>query len=127
MSNMKTPLKNVRGLGSARAGTEHFLHQRLTAIANIPLVLFLIWFIVSHQGASRADVIISLKNPLVAVALLAAVVNIFWHMRIGLQTVIEDYVHTESRKLALLALNLFYVTILTAVGAYSILKMGFGL
>jgi len=127
MSDMKTPLKRVRGLGSAKAGTEHFLHQRLTAIANIPLVIFLIWFIVSHQGASRADIVGSLKNPLVAVALLMALINITWHMRIGLQTVIEDYVHTEGRKFALLTLNLFYTTVLAAVGVYSILKMGFGL
>jgi succinate dehydrogenase / fumarate reductase, membrane anchor subunit len=127
MSDMRTPLKRVRGLGSAKSGTEHFWHQRLTALANVPLVLFLIVFIVNHLGASRGEVVASVKNPFVAVGLLLALFSITWHMRLGMQMVIEDYVHSESRKLALLTLNLFFVTALAACGVYAILKMGFGL
>ena len=66
--SMKTPLKIVRGLGSAKSGTEHFWQQRLTALANLPLLVFFAWFIITHIGTSRADVIASLKNPLVAIA-----------------------------------------------------------
>jgi succinate dehydrogenase / fumarate reductase, membrane anchor subunit len=127
MSDFKTPLKKARGLGSAKSGTDHFWQQRLTAIANVPLVLFLIWFIVSHLSATRPEIIAALKNPFVSMGILLALISITWHMRLGLQVVIEDYVHSEGRKLAALTLNTFFVFALTALGAYSILKMGFGL
>jgi succinate dehydrogenase / fumarate reductase, membrane anchor subunit len=127
MSDFKTPLKKARGLGSAKSGTEHFWQQRLTAIANVPLVLFLIWFIISHLSATRLEIVAALKNPFVSIGMLLALLSITWHMRLGLQVVIEDYVHSEGRKLAALTLNTFFVFALTALGAFSILKMGFGL
>ncbi len=127
MTDYKTPLKKARGLGSAKSGTDHFWQQRLTAAANVPLVLFLIWFVVSHLNASRADIVLAFKNPLVSVAMVLALVSITWHMRLGLQVVIEDYVHSESRKVLALTLNMFFVCALTAIGVFSILKMGFGL
>jgi succinate dehydrogenase / fumarate reductase, membrane anchor subunit len=127
MSDFKTPLKKARGLGSAKSGTEHFWQQRVTAIANVPLVLFLIWFIISHLSATRPEIVAALKNPFVSIGILLALLSISWHMRLGLQVVIEDYVHSEGRKLAALTLNTFFVFALTALGAYSILKMGFGL
>jgi succinate dehydrogenase / fumarate reductase, membrane anchor subunit len=125
--SMKTPLKKVRGLGSAKSGTEHFWQQRLTAMANLVLLLFTVWFILAHLGAARPEMIASLKNPFVAAGLLLTLISVTWHMRLGLQVVIEDYVHSEARKIALLTLNMFFVYALTAVGAFSILKMGFGL
>jgi succinate dehydrogenase / fumarate reductase, membrane anchor subunit len=127
VSDFKTPLKKARGLGSAKSGTEHFWQQRLTAIANVPLVLFLIWFIISHLSATRPEIVAALKNPFVSIGILLALLSITWHMRLGLQVVIEDYVHSEGRKLAALTLNTFFVFALTAIGAFSILKMGFGL
>jgi succinate dehydrogenase / fumarate reductase, membrane anchor subunit len=127
MSDFKTPLKKARGLGSAKSGTDHFWQQRLTAIANVPLVLFLIWFVVAHLSATRPEIIMALKNPFVSMGILLALISITWHMRLGLQVVIEDYVHSEGRKLLALTANTFFVFALTALGAYSILKMGFGL
>jgi succinate dehydrogenase / fumarate reductase, membrane anchor subunit len=127
MSDFRTPLKKARGLGSSKSGTEHFWVQRLTAVANLPLVLFLIWFVVSHLSATRPEILLALKNPLVCIAVLLALVSITWHMRLGLQVVIEDYVHSEGRKLLALTLNNFFVYALTAIGAFSILKMGFAL
>jgi succinate dehydrogenase / fumarate reductase, membrane anchor subunit len=127
MSDFKTPLKKARGLGSAKSGTEHFWQQRLTAIANVPLVMFLIWFIISHLSATRPEIVVALKNPFVSMGILLALISITWHMRLGLQVVIEDYVHSEGRKLLALTLNTFFVLALTAIGAFSILKMGFGL
>jgi succinate dehydrogenase / fumarate reductase, membrane anchor subunit len=127
MSDFKTPLKKARGLGSAKSGTEHFWQQRLTAIANVPLVIFLIWFIISHLSATRPEIVAALKNPFVSMGILLALISITWHMRLGLQVVIEDYVHSEGRKLLALTLNTFFVLALTAIGAFSILKMGFGL
>jgi succinate dehydrogenase / fumarate reductase, membrane anchor subunit len=120
-------LRKVRGLGSAKSGTEHFWHQRVTAIANIPLVIYLIYFILSHLGAPRSAVVASLKNPLSAVILCLAMVSILWHMRLGLQTVVEDYVHNEGRKLATLLAIKFALFFMGATALYAILKMSFGI
>lgn len=123
----KTPLGQVLGLGSAKSGTEHWWAQRVTAIAGIPLVIFLIGFIVMHVGASRAEVVASVKNPVVAVLLLLTVINLLWHMRLGLQVVIEDYVHGHGAKLAALLLNTFFTVAMGAAAILAILKMSFGL
>ena len=120
-------LGKVRGLGSAKSGTEHFWMQRVTAIANLPLVIFLIYFILTHLGAPRSEIIMSIKNPLCAVVLVLAMVSILWHMRLGLQVVIEDYVHSEGRKLAALMMINFATFVLGALALYSILKMSFAL
>jgi succinate dehydrogenase / fumarate reductase, membrane anchor subunit len=124
--SMRSELGKVRGLGSAKSGTEHFWMQRVTAIANVPLVIFLVWFIISHIGTSRIDFIASVKHPLVAIGLLLAFASFLYHMRLGLQIVIEDYVHGSS-KFAALLLNTFFAVILFATAAYAILKMSFGL
>ncbi len=124
---MKTPLGRVRGLGSAKSGTEHFWMQRVTAIANVPLVIFLIIFIVSHLGAPRADMLASIGNPLVATPLALATVSILWHMRLGLQTVIEDYAQGSAAKLISLLINNFFTAGLGVAALYAILKMSFGL
>jgi succinate dehydrogenase / fumarate reductase, membrane anchor subunit len=120
-------LGKVRGLGSAKLGTTHFWHQRVTAIANVPLVIYLIYFILAHLGAPRAAVLASIKNPLCAVTLCLALVSILWHMRLGLQTVVEDYVHVEAKKLATLLFINFITFFLGALALYAILKMSFGL
>lgn len=125
--SMRSDLGKVRGLGSAKSGTEHFWQQRVTAIANLPLVIYLIYFIIAHLGAPRAAIVASVKNPLCAVALSLAMVSILWHMRLGLQVVIEDYVHSEGRKLATLILINFAIFFLGATALYAILKMSFGL
>ena len=124
---MRTDLGRVRGLGSAKSGTMHFWQQRVTAVSNLPLVIFLIYFILSHLGASRAAVVSSVKNPFCAVALGLAMISILWHMRLGLQIIIEDYVHSEGRKLATLLLINFAVFFLGACSLFAILKMSFGL
>lgn len=123
----KTPLGQVLGLGSAKAGTEHWWHQRVTAIAGIPLVIFLIGFIFVHRGASRAEIVASMQNPIVAILMGLTVFNLVWHMRMGLQVVIEDYVHTDHTKYFLLLLNTFFAWVMALAGVYAILKMSFGL
>ncbi len=123
--SMQTPLKKVRGLGSAKSGTEHFWQQRLTAIANLPLLVFFVWFVISHLGADRAAVVASVKNPLIAIALLLTLTSVFWHMRLGLQVVIEDYVHSHSSKIAALLFNSGFVIMMYVTAVYSILKMSF--
>jgi succinate dehydrogenase / fumarate reductase, membrane anchor subunit len=124
-TGMKTPLKAARGLGSAKSGTAHFWQQRMTALANVPLLVFLVWFMVSHLGASRAAIVASVQNPLVAILLLLTLASVFWHMRLGLHVVIEDYVHDHKIKLAGLLLNSAFALVLFSLAAFSVLKMGF--
>ncbi|MFO1120945.1 MAG: succinate dehydrogenase, hydrophobic membrane anchor protein [Hyphomicrobiales bacterium] len=125
--SMRTPLGKVLGLGSARSGTEHWWLQRVTAIANIPLVIFLVIFILSHLGASRTAVIASIANPFVAILLALTFVSVLWHMRLGLQVVIEDYIHGHAAKFAALLANSFVTVLLGVAALYAILKMSFGL
>ena len=125
--SMRTPLGRVRGLGAAKAGTEHWWLQRVTAIANIPLVIFLVVFVIRHLGASRTEVIASIANPFVAILLSLTIVSVLWHMRLGLQVVIEDYIHGHALKFGALLANGFATLLLGAAALYAILKMSFGL
>jgi succinate dehydrogenase / fumarate reductase membrane anchor subunit len=125
--SMRTPLGKVRGLGSAKSGTEHWWLQRVTAIANIPLVIFLVIFVIRHLGASRAEIVVSISNPFVAILLALTFVSVLWHMRLGLQVVIEDYIHGHAAKFAALLANNFVAMLLGVAALYAILKMSFGL
>ena len=116
---MATPLKRVRGLGAAHHGTETFWRQRLTAVANVPLVIFLILAIVTHIGASYEEVHAFLARPLVALAFAALILSAAIHMRIGLKEIIEDYVHGGAKVLAILLATFFAV----GVGLASILAI----
>ena len=124
--DMSTPLGRVRGLGSAREGTEHFWRQRLTAIANVPLTLFFVGLLVSLNGAGFAETRAVLSNPFVALLLLAFVVSALYHMRLGMQVIIEDYIHGEAMKLALLVLNTFFAAAVGIAAAFALLKLAFG-
>ena len=124
--SMRSDLGKVRGLGAAHDGTQHFWLQRVTAIANLPLVLFLVYFVLAHLGAPRAEIVAALHNPFTAVAIGLALVSMLWHMKLGLQMVIEDYAHGHATKMAMLLLNTFYAFALGALGLYAILKMSFG-
>jgi succinate dehydrogenase / fumarate reductase membrane anchor subunit len=124
---MRTPFARARGLGAAHAGTEHFWMQRLTGVAGIPLTIAFIAIIVSLAGANQANVIATLSNPFVAVILFAGLIAGLIHMQIGMRVVIEDYIHTELRKIALLMANTFFTLVLGLAAAYALLKINFGL
>jgi succinate dehydrogenase / fumarate reductase membrane anchor subunit len=123
---MRTPLKEVRRLGSAKEGADHFWMQRLTGAANALLAIFAIGLAVRLVGADHASVSMTLANPLVALPLLLFLVSATIHMRIGMQVIIEDYVHGEGAKIVLLMLNTFFAIAVAAAGIFSILKLSFG-
>ena len=125
MQDFKTPLGRVRGLGSAREGTGHFWQQRLTAIANIVLITFFIILLVSLHDASFVDVRLAFANPLVGIVMALVVVSATIHMRLGMQVIIEDYVHGAA-KLPLLILNTFFAVVVAGASLFAIVKMSFG-
>ena len=124
--SQRSPLGKVRGLGSAKEGTEHFWKQRLTAVANIFLVCFLIGLLATLAGADYATVKRTLAMPYVAVPLLLLVLSGIVHMRLGMQTIIEDYVHSEGRKVAALMLNSFFAILVGITCVFAVLKLSFG-
>ena len=124
-NDMRTPLSRVRGLGSAKDGTEHFWRQRLTAIANIPLILFFLWTVISLNGADHAQVVAYLSSPVVTIIMLMVLGAGIYHMKLGMQVVIEDYVHGGAGKALLIANTFFAIAMATACG-FAVLKLGFG-
>ena len=122
---MSTPLARVRGLGSAKSGTEHFWRQRLTAVANVPLTIGFVFIVVGLLGRNHAAVVQILGSPLVAVIMLLFIVSSTTHMRIGMQVIIEDYVHDEGHKFFLLMANTFFAFAVGLASAFAILMLSF--
>jgi succinate dehydrogenase / fumarate reductase membrane anchor subunit len=123
---MITPLKRARGLGSAKEGPGHFVRQRLTAAANAVLMPFAVGLIAALAGADLATVKATLGHPAVAIALIVLILSIAVHMRIGMQVIIEDYVHGEGTKMLLLLGNTFFAAAVAAITIYAVLKLSFG-
>jgi succinate dehydrogenase / fumarate reductase membrane anchor subunit len=126
MTEHRTPLARVRGLGAAKSGTDHFWRQRLTAVANVPLTIAFVLIVVSLLGRNHAAAQQILGTPLVAIVMLLFIGSVTYHMRIGMQVIIEDYVHDEIPKLALLMLNTFFAIAVGLACAYAIFKLSFG-
>ena len=124
--HFRTPLARVRGRGAARSGTGHFWRQRLTAVANIPLTIAAIIIIITLLGRNQAAAAQILGSPLVAIIMLLFIISVTVHMRIGMQVIIEDYVHGEGMKLALIALNTFFTIAVGVASIFALLKLAFG-
>jgi len=122
---MRTPFGKVRGLGSAKSGAEHWLLERVLALASLPLTLFLAIFILVHLGAARADIVASVSHPVIAGLLALSLIAILWHMKLGMRAIIEDYVHGEAARFILLLLNSTYTILLGVAAISAILKLSF--
>ena len=124
--NLRTPLGRVRGLGSARTGTEEFWLQRMTAIASVPLTIAGLFLVISLTGRSYPAVKQILGSPLVAVLMILFILANVVHMKIGIQVVIEDYVYNKNQKFTLLILNTFFAWAIGLACVFAILKISFG-
>jgi succinate dehydrogenase / fumarate reductase membrane anchor subunit len=125
--HIRTPLARVRGLGAARSGTHDFWRQRLTAVANIPLTIAVIVIFIMLLGRNQSAVAQIVGSPPVAIIMALFVISVATHMRIGMQVVIEDYVHDELAKLILIMANTFFAIAIALTSIYGILKLSFGL
>jgi succinate dehydrogenase / fumarate reductase membrane anchor subunit len=124
-TRLRSPLGRVMGLGSAKEGVAHWWAQRLTAVALIPLVLWFVIALIGLTGARRAAVVGWLHAPLPAIATVLMLIAMFYHMALGVQAVIEDYVHGEWSKITLLVLNKFVAYALAAAGIFAVLRIAF--
>ncbi len=124
--NMRTPLSKVRGLGSAKDGAHHFWRQRLTAVANIPLVIFLIIVLAGLIGADHGTARATLAAPYISIPMLLLILSGVYHMRLGMQTFIEDYFSSDGLRVAALMLNTFFAFLVGLTSVFAVLKISFG-
>ncbi|MER2606360.1 MAG: succinate dehydrogenase, hydrophobic membrane anchor protein [Siculibacillus sp.] len=124
---MRTPLSKVRGLGAAKHGTEDYWKQRLTAAVMVPLGVFLVIFLVAKAHGDVAAVRASLANPIVAILLAATVIAGALHMKIGMQVIIEDYVHAEPLKVTTIVLNTLFTALIVLGSIWAVAKLSFGM
>lgn len=124
--SMRTPLGRVRNLGSSHSGTKDFWRQRLTAVAMILLVMPVIVVVMMLLGRNQAGAAQILGSPLIAIIMLMFIVASVWHMKIGMQVVVEDYVHDEKIKLLSIMANNFFCVAVALASVYAIFKLSSG-
>ena len=124
--SMRTPLGRVRSLGASHSGTFDFWIQRLTAVASVLLILPVVIVVMMLLGRNQAGAAQVLGAPLVAIILLLFIIATAWHMKIGMQVVIEDYVHNEKIKLAAIMANNFFSFAVALASIYAIFKLSSG-
>jgi succinate dehydrogenase / fumarate reductase membrane anchor subunit len=124
--SMRTPLARVRNLGASHSGTSDFWRQRVTAVAMVLLMVPVIVVVMMLLGRNQAGAAQILGSPLVAIIMLLFIVASAWHMKIGMQVVIEDYVHHETLKLVAIMANNFFSIAVALASIYAILKLSSG-
>jgi succinate dehydrogenase / fumarate reductase membrane anchor subunit len=125
-ASMRTPLSRVRSLGASHSGTTDFWRQRITAVALVLLMVPVILVVMMLLGRNHAGAAQILGSPLVAIVMLLFIVASAWHMKIGMQVVIEDYVHNEMMKLTAIMANSFFSAAVALASIYAILKLSSG-
>jgi succinate dehydrogenase / fumarate reductase membrane anchor subunit len=124
--SMRTPLARVKGLGAAGHGVEHWWIHRVTAVSNVPLIISFVIIVAALAGSSYEQAIAIISHPLVAIILILAVISVTNHMRLGMQIIIEDYVHEKGYKIVAVIANNFYAVIIAVACLYAILKVSLG-
>ena len=124
--SMRTPLARVKGLGASGHGVEHWWIHRVTAVSNVPLIIAFVIIVAALAGSSYEGAIAIVSHPLTAILLILAVISVANHMRLGMQIVIEDYVHEKGYKIAAVIANNFYAVIIAVACLYAILKVSLG-
>jgi succinate dehydrogenase / fumarate reductase, membrane anchor subunit len=122
----RTPLARVKGLGAAGHGVEHWWLHRMTAISNIPLVVSFMIIVAALAFRPWDDAVRIVSRPLVALLLVLCVISVTNHMRLGMQIIIEDYVHAKGWKIAAVIANNFYAVVIAVACLWAILKISFG-
>lgn len=125
LSQMRSPLGRVLGLGSAKEGVEHWWRQRTTALLLVPLTLWFVIAVIGLVGADRAALVAWMHNPMAAVLLILLIVATFYHAALGLQVVIEDYIHGEAAKLVTLLVMRLLCLLFVLRGVLAVLKLAF--
>lgn len=125
MNDLRTPLARVKGLGSAKDGTTHFWHQRLTSLLLVPLVLW-VAFSLAALPVDHATLVGWVQQPLVSIALVLLLISVFYHAQLGLQVVIEDYVSSHSMRTLVLLISNFLCLLFGIIGVISVLKISLG-
>ncbi|WP_312915116.1 succinate dehydrogenase, hydrophobic membrane anchor protein [Stenotrophomonas sp.] len=126
MSKFRTPLKNARGLGSSKSGTEHFIHQRLTATALVALTIWFLCLVLSLIGADYVTAVEAVSKPWNAILLVGFLVAMFWHAQLGLQVVLEDYIHNSLMALALQTTVKFIAVLGAIVSIFAVARIVLG-
>ena len=125
-TRMQSPLGRVLGLGSSKEGVEHWWRQRITAIAMVPLVVWFTVAVLGLIGADRTAMVAWMHNPMAAVFAILLIVAAVYHLALGLQVVIEDYVHGEAWKLGLVIVMRLWCIVLVGRGVLAVLKLALG-
>lgn len=126
MNRYRTPLKNVRGLGASKSGTEHFVHQRLTATALVVLGIWFLVFVLGLVGADYVTATAAVARPWNAILLAGFLLAMFWHAQLGLQVILEDYIHNSLLALALQVTVKFIAVLGAIVSVFAVARIALG-
>lgn len=124
--SLRTPLSRARGLGSAHEGTDHFWWQRVTALSNLVLGIFFVYSAIRLAGADHATVTTYFASPVIAALMILFIISITYHMRLGMQVIIEDYVSSDGARVLILILSIFFSVVVAAASILALLKLALG-
>ena len=124
--DLRTPLARAKDLGASGHGVEHWWLHRMTAVSNVPLIIAFVIIVAGLAGRPHAQAVAIVSHPLVAILLVLCFISVMNHMRLGMQIVIEDYVHGKGLKIAALIANNFFAAVIAVVCLFSVLKISFG-